>query len=85
MPRGMKKEHNAVSSRDLRVKTFIIFLPKITGGVLNTVPADRIRKCSTSLMFRTAVLTVVPDVHAVNIRSWVMTFLCSMKSIKTVV
>ena len=68
----------------LRKRIFIIFLLRITGGALNTDPADLTVKCFILQMFPIADRTADPDVHAANIQSLVMTYLCSMKSIRTV-
>lgn len=85
MHRVMKKVHSAESHPASKRKMYIICRQRITGGDWNTARAALTAKCFTSQMYRTAVRIAVPVVTAVSIQSLVMMFLCSMRSIKTVI
>ncbi len=81
----MKKVHSAESHPASKRKMYIICRQKITGGGWNTAHAVLTAKCSILQMYRTVVRTADRAVTVVNIQNLVMMYLCSMKSIKTVI
>ena len=81
----MRKAHTTVSLPVSRRRMYIICLPMTTGGDWNTAPAVPTVRCSILQTDRTADRTADPAVTAVNTRSWVMMYLCSMRSIMTVI